>query len=340
MPETQLYMPNEHGTQSKDAVTLSAMAAESGHSAQLSVGHQQLFLGFFKALSFPSGLRAHAMDATELRVAESALTLHPSLSVGVLLEGRIGFELAGQSHELEAEPDSPLFFMMNTLAPSPWRRKLQAGQKVRKIVLSVSADWLAHRPGLNKSLQRLLLHHNLVRSHRAYPGLAKQAESFLGLFPTGDELSLEVAAFRLFESACHFMQETLGYDYAQQTVAQPCREDQAGLALRVRDFLESRVIPCAGLINLDLTLLAQELGASSSTLQRKFKRAFSITIHEYTRERKMQLAKEALIKHNISIGEAAYLAGYKHYPNFVSAFKTMFGQSPGAWKAQILQARS
>lgn len=40
-------------------------------------------------------------------------------------------------------------------------------------------------------------------------------------------------------------------------------------------------------------------------------------------------AKEALEQNGISIGEAAYLAGYNHPSNFISAFRKPFGHTPG-----------
>jgi AraC-like DNA-binding protein len=42
----------------------------------------------------------------------------------------------------------------------------------------------------------------------------------------------------------------------------------------------------------------------------------------------MQQAKKALVIERLSIGEAAYIAGYNHTSNFIQAFKKTFALTP------------
>jgi len=74
--------------------------------------------------------------------------------------------------------------------------------------------------------------------------------------------------------------------------------------------------------------IAGALGVSVSTLQRKFKAAYGYTVIDYVRRRRLEIARSALLLDGISIGEAAYLAGYNHPSNFVAAFRKQFDVTP------------
>jgi AraC-like DNA-binding protein len=46
------------------------------------------------------------------------------------------------------------------------------------------------------------------------------------------------------------------------------------------------------------------------------------------------LAREALVHQNLSVTEAAYVAGYSNPANFATAFRKYFGAAPSAYRAQ------
>jgi AraC-like DNA-binding protein len=65
-----------------------------------------------------------------------------------------------------------------------------------------------------------------------------------------------------------------------------------------------------------LTDLAEAMGLSISTLQRKFKAAYGVTVNSYCRQRWLDIAKKAIRMVGKCLGEAACLAGYHHPSNF------------------------
>ena len=79
---------------------------------------------------------------------------------------------------------------------------------------------------------------------------------------------------------------------------------------------------------LSLNTLAEENNISVSTLQRRFKSYCGITVNEYIRTSRLEQAKKSIITDGKSIGEAAYIAGYNHSSNFVTAFKRHFHTTP------------
>lgn len=72
----------------------------------------------------------------------------------------------------------------------------------------------------------------------------------------------------------------------------------------------------------------QAAGLNPNSLQRVFRAVQRVTIFEYVRSRKLDGAREALERDNVSVGEAAYLAGYTSSANFATAFRRRFGVSP------------
>lgn len=80
---------------------------------------------------------------------------------------------------------------------------------------------------------------------------------------------------------------------------------------------------------LSLADIATHAGLSVSTLQRQFKAHHHQTVAHYIRARKLDRARKALFHKEMSIGEAAFQAGYNHTSNFVTAYKRAFGVTPG-----------
>ena len=78
---------------------------------------------------------------------------------------------------------------------------------------------------------------------------------------------------------------------------------------------------------LTLEQLAKSHNISISTLQRRFKYCCGTTVNEYIRALRLEYAKTAIIEGK-SIGEAAYMAGYNHSSNFITAFKKQFNATP------------
>jgi AraC-like DNA-binding protein len=76
--------------------------------------------------------------------------------------------------------------------------------------------------------------------------------------------------------------------------------------------------------------IASRNGMSISTLQRVFKTCFGTTVHEFVRTRRLELARLALLDKGLTVGEAAFQAGYSSPANFSTAFQRAFGYRPSA----------
>lgn len=74
--------------------------------------------------------------------------------------------------------------------------------------------------------------------------------------------------------------------------------------------------------------LAYEFGISASSLKKYFEQVYGISISEYVRERRMELACRLLTGSRLSIADIAAEAGYNNQGKFGSVFKKYTGKTP------------
>ncbi|MFC0338065.1 AraC-type DNA-binding protein [Kushneria avicenniae] len=75
--------------------------------------------------------------------------------------------------------------------------------------------------------------------------------------------------------------------------------------------------------------LAKRAAMSPSTLHRHFKATYGLTPIDYLRQCRLVMARE-LLSRGQSVQQAAHGCGYRHASNFITAFKKVYGVSPGA----------
>lgn len=74
--------------------------------------------------------------------------------------------------------------------------------------------------------------------------------------------------------------------------------------------------------------IATQFGISQRTLTRRFKAANGISLVQYWKNLKIEVAKELLTSSNLSIQEVAYQVGYQDQSNFSHLFKKALNISP------------
>ncbi|WVM94544.1 AraC family transcriptional regulator [Halopseudomonas pachastrellae] len=80
---------------------------------------------------------------------------------------------------------------------------------------------------------------------------------------------------------------------------------------------------------LSVETAARATAMSTRALQRHFRRDTGLTVSDYVRGRRLEKVRDALHQEQISVSEAAFLAGYNHTSNFITAFRRHFGVTPG-----------
>ena len=100
-------------------------------------------------------------------------------------------------------------------------------------------------------------------------------------------------------------------------------------------------IKARSLILSDLSLydsvaaLAMKAGTNSYTLQKIFRQHFGCTVFYFSRQARINYAKQLLSGTNYTVRVIGELCGYEEHTNFIAAFRTLVGKTPGEWRKDI-----
>jgi YesN/AraC family two-component response regulator len=79
---------------------------------------------------------------------------------------------------------------------------------------------------------------------------------------------------------------------------------------------------------LNVEMLAQEVGLSRVHLYRKLKELTNLSARDFIRSIRLKQAAKLLISKKINISEVAYTTGFSNLSHFSDSFKDFFGESP------------
>jgi len=287
--------------------------------------------GDFLFRDYGQGLTIHAAKVIERQNLKSSVELKPSISFNLILKGEVEFSIGGERHKIGApyttEPESIIECSAITLSqPEVLTRYLHEGRDVQKLNISVTYEWLYSRCRNEIQTQQLT---TLFSQHaKLFRWQATSEQHALAETLFDFEEDVEMTRELLHE---HTTIRLIGL-YIDSLLKQlpAINNDQQRLTNR-RSVAKTQLIEMIDnkiTSNISLEEIAQANCISVSTLQRRFKKQLGMTVNEYIRLRRLDLAKSAIILRGLTIGEAAFLAGYNHSSNFTSAFKKQFAITP------------
>lgn len=162
---------------------------------------------------------------------------------------------------------------------------------------------------------------DVTEARAASPELLAAASRLFAAF----EFEGPLAGLRREAAALAFFAEALASVEARR-YPQAGSRIEAGRVERVRQLLDS--LPSDAEIRI--VDLAAQHGLSVRSLSRHFRATFGTSILGYVAERRMEKARVAIMKHGVTIDQAAHIAGFAHSANFSTAFRRRFGYSPSS----------
>lgn len=105
---------------------------------------------------------------------------------------------------------------------------------------------------------------------------------------------------------------------------------QDELIIQAQEWLQANALD-----NIQLSELAQSLGLSMRTFNRRFKQATTTTASDYLQSLRVNNAKELLRTSNLAITEVAEQSGYQDSSYFCSRFKKITGQTPLDYRKSV-----
>ena len=302
---------------------------DMSYHTQKKINEQPLLNGLFRFYEFNNGLSMHISDATEQQNAHNTLELMPCVSINIILTGSLSYTLNGETFTLTTDNTAAKCSALILPKKEVITRHLRKGQKIKKINVCFDHEWLKKRCTNNNEYNTLLcgkkcLHQWQATQEQTDLAIALiQMESKVHQHTLLNSMTREYKIIHLASSLLNSLLNT-----STNILPAVCSSDFMTNKKNI-DFIEQIKRTSTNAQNkLSLNTLAEAHNISVSTLQRRFKAYCGITVNEYIRTSRLEQAKKAITTDGKSIGEAAYIAGYNHSSNFVTAFKKQFHITP------------
>ncbi len=274
-----------------------------------------------------SFLNIHTTDTVTMQDAAVKFPVNAAVTVAIVLRGRVRGAFDNVPFDLDAR-EQPVGFIWSLSQPVMLHRELEKGDDVCKVMISAKYDWVVKRvrngdhrhAGIDDFIHAGISVHKWQPSRRAI-ALTDQL-----LYPPTDDplfrdLYAESRGLEIFAEALGSLRR-VSTDTGEGAV-EPDALDHHQKAQEIRDYIAGHILD-----DLSLSDLSRILGMSVASLQRTFKNAYGMTIKDFIRESRLIAARDAMEKDGLTIGQAAWMAGYSSPANFATAFKRVFGISP------------
>ncbi|QFY63752.1 helix-turn-helix transcriptional regulator (plasmid) [Rhizobium grahamii] len=288
-----------------------------------------LLKGSFSKTAIRSGLSVHYSDVTNLCDLHTETEAPAHLGIKLFFRGGVSASIGNQDIPMPRRHDrdrwTPSATLFHQKGPEVFRRRAAIGDRVRKLTIKIFPEWLesgdmfsdASANGIRRFTAQTLAARSWTPS-AALLALAEQVirppaiESCLSrLYIESRVLGIIGEAFGML-SEHHQPSDGRG----DLTVAERRR------LILAEELIASTTDP------LSLEEIAATAGVGVNTLQRLFHAAHDTTVFHYVRARRLEQARLALENEELSIAQAAYMAGYTSAANFSTAFKRRFGFTP------------
>ncbi len=284
------------------------------------VSGQALMCGRFYSQTFADGISMHVADVVEQQDIDSRSVLLPGLSVNVIFEGQSDYSFSHHRYRLETIND-PLCSVIINDRQEVMTRHMSAGRSIQTMNVCVQREWLEKRCTSvqdKRQIQRLLDSPQVLSWRPSDSLLALAQQLWWQPQPQvfSQRLESEQRTLKFLATLLEELEIQLDHRPTECLLVEP-----------VRSSLKSRVDEQLALGH-GLREIAAKLNMSERTLQRKFKTLYQQTVASYVKRKRLEQAKKNLVIEKLSVNEAAYLAGYNHSSNFVSAFKREYGITP------------
>lgn len=274
-----------------------------------------LMEGFIQEYTLPSGPVLITSDViARHRYAATSLS-PPGFSLAVLLQGSAITRLEN-GDDIYIRPGAAMGALCHDNIPMTAIHP--GGQRLRGLNLSLGAPETLADDQLSEALSRHMRSNRPhLRNWQVPVPLAQnidqlfeaQWQGALGqLIREGISLQLLAHALSAFD------------DQERNTTAVTARDRL--LLKRVSDYLYQ-----APGEDHSLAQLAKLACMSSTSLRNKFRAVYHMSVFEWLRERRLEVAREGLLD-GWSVQQAAHYVGYRHATNFTTAFRQKFGLSP------------
>lgn len=322
MTNGQIAMQNGQANKSWDKQQLISLAARqsSAVSWRHTVNQQTILNGTVKSGSINCDWQWHYARVIADDESQVCFDVPAGMTCGLVFDGELDLQVGGLAHCLK--PEAPLAFCFVNALPVPVKRRFKTGVLVHKFTLSISQAWLSAM-----NLEPYLRHDKVRFVTFAASDQYIEAALSLSNVPEPKNFKCKIQQMTWVNTLLEAAAKALGEQTVfQQSVSPSPPVLEQRLVERVRAIIQRENIL---LEDIQLDDLAKSLGASTSGIQRLAKKCFGQSLLKHIRQAKLANAFTAMKERNLTIGEAAFMAGYKQSSNFSLAFRRAYGLPPG-----------
>ena len=241
------------------------------------------------------------------------------LEIGLCLHGKWGFALPDQNPVAVTGSVG-----MVHLPGSSWQSRFETNIACLGIGIAISLEHLTWLVGDSSRVRKDVLAlvagrtRELAHFSTANPVVLSLATA-IHTCEWDDPLQKLLVEAKSMELLYHVL---LGSCVVSGQATHVSREDERKLRL-------AREMILADLENtITISDLSREVGLSPSKLKSSFKKHFGTTIHDFTRQTKLEHAKRMIESGDMNVTEAALSVGYNSLGHFSRIFKDTFGVLP------------
>ncbi|WP_087020353.1 AraC family transcriptional regulator [Thaumasiovibrio subtropicus] len=316
-----------HMDEVERASLITEMVSSFDHQKIINAKRETLSEGYFFTRRYSSGLVLMLSSSVEKLQTKVIQSVNPCLHFVFVLEGTLAFSYDDHFYALETENKKPQSMVIHVDKPCTSRRFIGCNDKpLRKIHLFLTADWFEKQP-------------KLWEEWKQYIDLSHQAHLQSTPIEVNHEMHLLLESILESSSDSNEFMRHMNCEQLALRVIMLCyknvQQSQAHASNRAPDYTRS---PALNRIMtyieknlhkpITLNSIARENGFSVSALQRLFKSRTGLSLMEFIRHRRLEIARDAMREEHLSVSQAAYLAGYNHSSNFITAFKRAFHLTP------------
>ncbi|CNK55200.1 AraC family transcription regulator [Yersinia frederiksenii] len=292
------------------------VASDYQLSGAKSLSTDPVLYGDFQVLRLNPHLILHTANVTNLYDIKTQSQLNPALKLAIVVSGSAHVSFGGKQLHLQEKGDASLISLTESTL---FTRHGKNNSHERTLTLTFDREWLygdlLPHSGSWDALYNFTQQHLAIHLWR--PSIHAQA------------IAQKIASAPPFSTPLERLQwetQCIGLIIEAFSSLEKQAQQQNKMSLRglnriqqVRDWLESGEAD-----HLSMSELAHLVNMSQSTLQRRFRESYNITVFEYLRHCRLKRAMLALQKEGISIDQAATLAGYTSSANFTTALRRTF----------------
>lgn len=288
-----------------------------------------LLKGTFRKTAIRSGLTLHYSDVTNLCDLHTETEAPPHLGIKLFFQGGVTASIGNQDIPMPQRLDrnrwTPSATLFHQKERELFRRRAAVGDRVRKLTIKIFPEWLesgdvfgdTSAGGLRRLTSQRLAAQSWTPSAPLL-ALAEQAIRPPALEPYLSRLYIESRVIGIIAEAFGLLTDHHPGNEGRTSLSAAERKRLA----RAEEFVNSTSEV------LSLEEIASGAGISVNSLQRLFHAAHGTTVFHYIRTQRLEQARLALESGDVSIAQAAYVAGYTSAANFSTAFKRKFGFTP------------